>query len=230
MKKNITLKEIKSKIKKGTLPVQKFLFDDISNFDVTLKNSDNFSFLKSEQEKGNVLFFSGNVPSLKNSKEIGKRWMTECCNSKYIKEGKQYRCNKCGNVSKLKSIPSLRSSDLVQNYKNNNIGYFMQNKPLWRTISSGMAFPIIIGFYFIRATNSRFDFDNAKQIILDMFRDADYIPDDSAEYIRTVDIGYHKDSDKPGVLVCIIDDISYKIKKKGDVDINSQTNFSNIGI
>ena len=231
MKKNITLKDIQSKIKKGTLPKQKFLFDDIPNYDVTLKDTDNYSFLKAEQEKGNVLFFKGNVPSLKNSKEIGKRWMTECCNSKYTKESNQYRCGKCGQIAKLKSIPSLRSSDLVLNYKKNNIGYFIQNKPLWRTISSGMVFPIVIGFYFVRETHSRFDFDNAKQIILDMFRDADYIPDDSAEYIRTVDIGYHKDANNSGVLVCVIDDISYKIKKKSDVDIiPKQTDFSDLGI
>lgn len=206
--------DIKKKIKKGTLPVQSFIFGDedkhISNVNLT---EPSFEFVLDQYKKGNVLFFSGNVPSLKNSKEIGKGWLSECCNSKYDKHEatKTYVCRKCNKTTKLKSVPQLRSSDLVQNYKKEKVGQFMANKPLWLRISSKVDYPYLLAFYFIRATNSRFDFDNAKQIILDMFRASEYIPDDCADYVRTLDIGFHKDSENPGVYIFLVRDIKLNI-------------------
>lgn len=201
--------DIKKKIKKGTLPVQNFLFGEEEKHSV---NTDivesSFNVIIEEYKKGNVLFFSGNVPSLKNSKEIGKRWMTECCNSKYNKINSNiYICNKCGSPSKLKSIPSLRSSDLVIKYKEQNNGYFVANKPLWKRISSKVDYPYLLAFYFVRSSNTRFDFDNAKQIILDMFRNHEYIPDDCSDYVRTLDVGFHKNPENPGVYIFLVKDL-----------------------
>lgn len=208
--------DIKKKIKKGTLPIQNFLFEE----DIHSVNKDivdpSFDIILEEYKKGNVLFFSGNVPSLKNSKEIGKRWMTECCNSKYEKIKNGYICNKCGNPSKLKSIPSLRSSDLVIKYKEENNSQFVANKPLWNRISSRVDYPYLLAFYFVRSSNTRFDFDNAKQIILDMFRTNEYIPDDSSDYVRTLDVGYHKNPMKSGVYIFLVKDIKLDFVRASD--------------
>ena len=164
--------------------------------------------------KNKGIRINGNIPSLKNSKQIGKKWMTTCCNSKYDKLGKIYICHKCHKASKLKSVPSIISSDLVKAFKDSNKSQFLENQRVWYNIIEKKEFPYIFGFYFIRDSNRAFDYDNAKQLILDMMRDNKYIPDDSADYVKTVDLGYHKDANEPGVYIIVIDKLFISFDKE----------------
>lgn len=67
-------------------------------------------------------------------------------------------------------------------------------------------YPAMIGFYFVRDSNRRFDFHNAVQILADLFVSFGLIADDDCAHFLPVPVCkngncYHKDKNKSCVIV-----------------------------
>jgi len=125
-------------------------------------------------EKGNAIYLKGNVPSLKNNKQIfqmntGK---SVCCNVPYTKLGvRQYKCTKCGVVSsKLGKRPILVPSERHKKYKEASTGAYLQNKQKFRKLLKNHSKPYLLGLYFIRKTKNDWDYDNAYSTIADLIQ------------------------------------------------------------
>jgi len=141
-----------------------------------------------------LIFIPFNVPSLKNSKiktsrgifpsKTVKSYLTDLGIQKYSASRKEV----VGYARKSNKFEELR---------------YRFNKAL-----EGKEPPIEIGFHFVRKTKHKFDFNNANQIILDLFTAHEIIPDDSMSYI--IPIPYKKDGkyytlkkEQPGVWIKI---------------------------
>jgi len=64
--------------------------------------------------------------------------------------------------------------------------------------------PIKLGMYFIRKSRHIFDYINAAQEPLDLLVKSGIIPDDNADEIIPIFLGYHYDKEKPGMIIKIL--------------------------
>jgi Holliday junction resolvase RusA-like endonuclease len=74
-------------------------------------------------------------------------------------------------------------------------------KSQWQRLTRNFDYPFEITFCFCRATNRRFDYVNLAQGILDAMVKADYLPDDSADYVIPRFVPYSVDAKNPGCIV-----------------------------
>jgi len=151
-----------------------------------------------EEKLTNMVFLPGQIPSLKNSKVMGRfhsetvtRWLRRFGISYYSASKKQ--------VKKFKKIQG-------------EYDFYEIVKPLF---NDKMNYPILIGFHFVRETKRTWDFVNICQIILDLLTAHDLIPDDNVNYIlpipmRMENVFYSIDKEKPGVYIKILNDIKYE--------------------
>lgn len=144
-----------------------------------------------EQESSSVIFIRFNVPSLKNSKIMGKfpsktvmKWLRLYGIKHYSSSRKE--------VKYFKTIkPKYNFEEIVaplREYKN---------------------YPLKMGFHFIRDSKRDWDFGNACQIIQDLLVAFDVIPDDNVNYLLPfpLEIGgeyWHINKDNPGVIIKIL--------------------------
>ena len=143
----------------------------------------------------NSVFIPGNVPSLKNSKiKTSKGIFPSKTVQKYLRS------------LGIKSFSSSRKT--VKFYKT-----FPMTFPLdeLKMLFKDAEYPIIIGLHFYRATKHSFDFNNANQIILDLFTAFDIIEDDNSDFvipltIKLNDKWYTYDKENPGVEVFLVKD------------------------
>ena len=138
-----------------------------------------------------IFFIPGNVPSLKNSK---------------IKTSRGIFPSKT--VTKY-----LRSFNIIQfssgrkevKYKRNSDKIFLESFcPYFLKFDRNQ--PIIANFHFIRGSAHKFDFNNATQIISDLFTAHDFIVDDNMDYFipmpfKVKDKWYSYDKNNPGVWI-----------------------------
>jgi len=75
----------------------------------------------------------------------------------------------------------------------------MQGAPFARS-----PYPFRVSFKIYRETKRRFDYTNIIQGLLDAMVKADYLPDDSAEYIIPVFEQYEVDKDNPRTVIRIV--------------------------
>ncbi len=134
------------------------------------------------------VFLNGNIPSLKNSKEIQtyKKWVTDDTHD---------------NSYVLKEFKRLGPSKTVETYYKNYGHVYVQNKveiqnlfkndKIWK-----------VGFYFLRDSHRKFDFINAVQIIQDLMVKYNYFEDDNMDYIWPYPLGYEVNKDNHGVIIC----------------------------
>jgi len=122
---------------------------------------------------GNRIFIAGNVPSLKNSKQI---------------------------VRTKTGLPFITSSKLCKKYTSDTKMQFVNNVGKFYNIIVGPK-PLRIKFYFIRKDKRKFDYINVVQILLDLMIKYEYIADDNMDEVIPVFGGYHVDSSNPGVYI-----------------------------
>lgn len=149
-----------------------------------------------------AIFLKGNIPSSKNSKEIRQVYTgrSSCCKAPYIKRGKgEYYCTKCGNRTSLGTRPIIAYSKTVERYLEENEDSYPENRDTF--LSWELSFPIVLGIYHIRDSKRAFDGINAAQIIFDMMVKNKYVEDDNMDYLRHVDLGYHKDPKNAGAII-----------------------------
>lgn len=121
----------------------------------------------------NAIFIAGNVPSLKNSKQIFR-----------TRNGK----------------PFITSSKLCKDYVKSANYQLANNVGRFYNLIEGKK-PLRIKFYFVRKDRRKFDYVNIVQIVLDLMIKRDYIGDDNADEVIPVFEGYHVDKNNAGVYI-----------------------------
>jgi len=146
-----------------------------------------------------LIFIPGNIPSLKNSKVLGRypsktviRWLRLF--------GIQSYNSKTKTVKEFKRIPKEYS--------------FLE---ICKPIKSKTNYPLLVEFHFIRGTKHKWDFHNACQIVFDLMVAYDIIPDDSVDYVlpfplKIKDKFWDFSKENPGVLIKVKQ--MYKLKNK----------------
>jgi len=115
------------------------------------------------------IFLRGNVPSLKNSKIKTSRGIFPSKTvMKYLRM-----------LGIQAYSPSKRS---VTDYKTRDNEFRKETEELREYLKS-KKYPIEVYFHFVRDSKRSFDFNNANQIILDLFTAHEIIPDDNMDYI-----------------------------------------------
>lgn len=186
-------------------------------------NQDLLSYLRGKHKQNQAIFVPGNVPSQKNSKEIGiiNTKNSVCCNALLVKKAnKVWECSECKQIAQRKTITTLRSSDLVLEYKKVT-SYIINTKiGTWKKMIEGKQPYYNVGFYFIRKSKNTWDWVNACQVLLDLIKDEKdkkgniipkWIKDDNMLYIKPYFLGYHYDKKNPGVIITLMDE--YLIKQ-----------------
>lgn len=102
------------------------------------------------------IFIPGEVPSSKNSKQIGKLY-----------DGK----------------PILRSSDITLAYKKEAAQYFTYYRKDFVAMSWRLGKPMTVFLKFVRGTQRDFDQHNMIQIVADMMVEHEWIKDDNARNV-----------------------------------------------
>jgi len=160
-------------------------------------------------------FFPGNTPSLKNSKEILQIYNTSsnCCHTPVmrLKQGTRMiaLCSSCKKPVALKK-PILGPSKPVREYRDSHLGDFLKNKPRFILESKKYSKPYLLGFYYIRDSERKFDYSNAAHILLDMMKQSGYFEDDDCDTIMDYPLGYHVDKIKAGAYVIFLPNTFFK--------------------
>lgn len=153
-----------------------------------------------------AIWIPGNVPSLKNNKDILQiyRTVSTCCSAKIYRAKRsgelQAFCSKCKKQQELKR-PIIASSKRVREYKEEKTRLYQDNKYIWNVLTAGMQPPFIVGLYYIRDSKRKFDYGNASEIIQDCMTDAKYWEDDNADIMKPEHLGYSVDTQAPGVFI-----------------------------
>ena len=144
----------------------------------------------------NLIWISGNVPSLKNSKVKTSRGIFS---SKTVKKylanlGIQRYSSSRKEVIGYKTRPNIFQEQIVP-----QIIELLENKEP----------PFEIGFHFVRGTKHKFDFNNANQLIADLIVAHEVLEDDNMDYfipfaLKIDDKFYSVDKLNPGVWIKII--------------------------
>lgn len=147
-----------------------------------------------EQIIARGIFIPGEVPSSKNSKEIGFTFL------KAGTPGKIF-VNRNGKYMPVRL--TLRGSDTTMRYiKNHSIDY-MANKVKFQNILKNYSAPYRICFKFVRGSRRKFDYNNASQIVQDLMAQHGWIDDDHCDIVRPYFLEYEYDKINPGVLISI---------------------------
>lgn len=139
------------------------------------------------------VFIAGNVPSSKNSKQIGRLF-----NGRRI----------------------LRNSTLVENYIENTTLQYIKESKKFREAVNNLPLPVHIGLKFVRNNRHKFDYNNCSQICFDLMKDKTikikqgkeekiyttycFIPDDNADVVIPYYFPYEYNKDCPGVYISIL--------------------------
>ena len=141
--------------------------------------------------QNNQIFIPGQVPSLKNSKVMGKfpskvvqKWLRTFGIISYS-----------GRRKEVKYFVTIMA-------KYNFYG-------ICKPIKECKNYPIHLGFHFVRGSKGKWDFNNANHIITDLMTAFDIIPDDCVQYILPYPLEidgefWHYDKDNPGVILEIL--------------------------
>jgi hypothetical protein len=144
----------------------------------------------------NGIFFEGNVPSLKNSKEIQTGFRYQRDNKGgfiFTKEGEKVK----------QKFTRLDYSKSVKDYLKRYEHQFQQYKVDIQRLFKGHT-EWLVGIYFIRDSHRKYDYINACQIIADLMVKYTIIPDDNTLYFNPIFLGTEVDSGNPGFyIVCL---------------------------
>ena len=80
--------------------------------------------------------------------------------------------------------------------------------------------PYYIGFYFIRNSKRKFDYNNLTQLPQDLMVKHKWLDDDNADYIVPIGLGYTVDKAKAGLIITVLDTIEDKEKNKLEIIAN----------
>ena len=78
------------------------------------------------------------------------------------------------------------------------------NKRKWDKMKEGKSYPLKVGLFIYRRTHARFDYINICQKLFDCMTRYEYWPDDNANYVVPVFLGYEVDKTRPRVELTIL--------------------------
>jgi len=112
-----------------------------------------------------------------------------------------------GNVPSLKNSKMIVGKRLIKSkscmeYEKNYSSYYSTLEV--KNLLKDQAKPIKLGMYFIRKSRHVFDYINAAQEPLDLLVKSGIIPDDNADEIIPVFLGYHHDKENPGLIIKVL--------------------------
>lgn len=149
---------------------------------------------------GDSIFIPGNVPSKKNSKQIGYR-------TNYGSGKKLMYCGK-------PVTPIIISSAITLKYEKAKEGYYSGMAPAFRMMVGDLPMPYVVEFFFIRETKALFDFGNACQVILDLMQKHGWVGNDSIDHIlpipRLNGVAWTVDKQNAGVIIRIVKKITWQ--------------------
>jgi hypothetical protein len=152
------------------------------------------SMSKEEEILKRGIFIPGEVPSSKNSKEIGFIFLKNGSQSRtFVKRGE-------------KLIPvrfTLNSSKATKRYVKDHAIDYIANKVKFQRMIKDMDPPYRVVFKFIRKTKRKFDYINAAQIVQDMMATHDWIVDDDCNNLKPYFIDYEVNKNEPGVIISV---------------------------
>ena len=114
-------------------------------------------------DESKSIFLRGNVPSSKNSKEIGFYFLSH----DDIRAGKKsnWLFNQNGTYKMIR--PSLRNSDIADEYIKMIVDQIILGKPKFKELIKDKPKPLRLQLHFVRDSKRDFDFHNMVQIIGD---------------------------------------------------------------
>ena len=138
-----------------------------------------------------LIFLPKNIPSLKNSKVMGR------FPSKTVMNWLRYYGIQSYNSGR-KEVKFFKKIPKQANFEE-----------LCKSIKEHRIYPIKLGFHFVRGSRHKWDFHNPCHLVLDLMTAFDIIPDDNVECILPfpleIDNNYWSyDKDTPGVYIKII--------------------------
>ena len=163
------------------------------------------------------IYIPGNVPSLKNSKEIVSLHKKLLDNEQKIKHvielpGREplevelmldmSNTSKAPVVRKLR--PILIPSKAHKKYEKASAMAWRQAAPPFRRLLQGHSKPYKLGFYFVRDSKRIFDYGNAIASCEDIMTTRGWIDDDNCQEIMPVPLGYHVDKATTGVYITVL--------------------------
>jgi hypothetical protein len=203
---NWTEKDYKNHLRKKVKPTTLFPQDN----PWVNPHMDEYNVLVELLKENRAIYIQGNVPSLKNGKQIfqmntGK---SICCNAPYTKLAvKQYKCTKCGVVASVLGkratlVPSAAHKKYTEEHKMD----YVKNTKNFIQMIEGLHRPLYVGMYFIRSSERGWDIDNAFSTVMDLMRHNDWINDDTADIMYPVALGHHVDKKDQGVIITVTND------------------------
>ena len=147
------------------------------------------------------IFIPGNVPSSKNSKEIGFIFKKAGAPATifYLKNGLDPKDLKNYRPVQL----NLNSSAATQRYRKEHTIDYIAGKVKFQNTLKSFNTPYRIYFKFFRDTNRKFDYINAAQIVQDMMVENGWITDDDCLNIKPYFGDYEVNKTNPGVLISV---------------------------
>lgn len=132
-----------------------------------------------------TIFIPYNVPSSKNEKQIGYKFIGE------------------------RKIPFIMERKIVKEYREVTKRYWELLGKVFRLQLVGKSKPYTVEFLFVRSSKRHFDFHNAVQLPADLMQEYGWIDDDDMDNLLPVpplppDVPYIVDKNNPGVFIKIL--------------------------
>jgi hypothetical protein len=180
------------------------LFGDVT-FDILQRYKQIFKAIISNKD---YVFIRKEVIGKKNNYIAAKRFTgkSDCCNADYDKKTKI--CTACGKITKSGEIRTIMLNEKALNYFNGVLPEFIKAYNKIHSQKKTEKFTLI-GVFFIRGSNRRFDFDNVETMIGDLLSKSRIIEDDSANQFMIIPMGYIIDKDNSGIILSVLDHEKY---------------------
>jgi len=149
---------------------------------------------KQKEIRSRAIFIDGEVPSSKNSKEIGFIFQKNTSESRVLVRTK-------GTLRPVRM--TLNSSKATKAYQKTRAILYSAKKSEFKKISKNFEPPYRVVFSFVRKTKRKFDYINAAQIVQDMMVDHGWIEDDNCEFLIPYFEKWEHDKLNPGVYISI---------------------------
>lgn len=175
---------------------------NVNLFSETEVSDDLYELLKLMIKRKQAMFIPGNIPSLKNSKQIvqAPTKKSTCCNAGLMKNNDILICTSCLKPTRRKTNPFLVPSKTVEAYVKRTIEEWVDSKTIFFKVF-GDKRPINCAIFFVRDSRRRYDYHNAQQIIGDLMIKYGMLQDDDKENLKFLPIGSVVDESSCGVIM-----------------------------
>lgn len=149
---------------------------------------------KEEEILKRGIFIPGEVPSSKNSKEIGFIFLKRGSTGKiFVKRGERM----------MPVRLNLNSSNATKRYVKNNKIIYISYRSKFKDLIKDMDTPYRVLFKFVRGTKRKFDYINAAQIVQDLMVECEWVEDDNCTQVIPFFAAYEVNKQEPGVWISV---------------------------